>query len=300
MNKPSQTAKMPQPSPAPKRGLWAIGVILLALVSWAVLGKFAPNPKAPKKDNSGSNQQQKKETDKVSRTENKTGLKLVKIPAGSFLMGSNYQPDEQPIRRVTLSSFHMSKTEITVGQYKRYCEATGEKMPIAPDFNKGWSKLDHPIVRVSWDDAKGYCAWAGVLLPTETEWEYASRGGLEGKKYPLEDAWHGSKCANSVSPYKPSGTVPVGSYAANGYGLHDMSGNVWEWCTDWYSDKYNPSDTNNPQGSPTGIMRVLRGGSWFNTNPDLFRCAFRYFNYLLNPDGRSGDGGFRVVFRGLP
>ena len=210
-------------------------------------------------------------------------------------MGSNDQPDEKPIRRVTLSSFYMSKTEITVGQYKRYCEATGEKMRDAPYFNKGWSKLDHPIVNVSWADAKRYCAWAGVRLPTEAEWEYAARGGLKGKKYPWGDEFDGSKCANLVSPNGLSGTVSVGSYAANGYGLHDMSGNVWEWCSDWYS-VYNPSDTNNPHGSTSGAVRVLRGGSWDDATPDNFRCAYRYFNY---PDIRYDDFGFRVVSRGL-
>ncbi len=227
-------------------------------------------------------------------------LEMVLIPAGSFLMGSNERVEERPVRRVTLSAFHMSKNVVTVGDYKRYCESTGTSMPDAPSFNPNWSKLEHPIVNVSWNDAKGYCVWAGVDLPREAEWEYASRGGLAGKKYPWGDTWDKSKCANSAHPNQLHGTVIVGSYPANAYGLYDMSGNVREWCSDWYHWYQSTSSIIIhklfPHGSDTGTDRVLRGGSWSDFNPAYLRCAYRGRH---GPDYGYNDIGFRVVFRDL-
>ena len=225
---------------------------------------------------------------------------MVSIPGGTFTMGSTERTNEQPIRRVTVSSFSMCKYDITVGQYEAYCKDTGKQMPDAPNFDPNWSKKVHPIVNVSWDDANGYCRWLSQKtgktydLPTEAEWEYAARGGLEGKKYPCGDEWDKSRCANATN--SGGGTVAVGSYPANGYGLNDMSGNVWQWCKDWYATGYDSNDTDNQKGASSGNWRVLRGGSWGSSRPDIFRCAVRIGD---NPGGRGRDIGFRVALRGL-
>ena len=241
---------------------------------------------------------------KLEEIERKTGLKFVSIPSGSFDMGGDKYDFEKPIHRVELDGFYMSKNVVTVGQYEAYCKATGKAMPPEPDyagnkFNAGWGKKDHPIVNVSWNDAKGYCAWAGVDLPTEAEWEYGARGGLSGKAYPWGDVFDRRKLRCSDKEFGDSGgTSSVGSYPANGYGLYDMAGNVWQWCSDWYgANYYKSSPTRNPQGSASGTGRVLRGGSWNYFTPDNFLCALRYGNI---PDLRNGSDGFRVVFRGLP
>ena len=226
---------------------------------------------------------------------------MVRIPGGTFQMGSNTgASDEQPVHSVTLDSFSMSKHEVTVRQYESYCKDTGKQMPEAPTFNTNWSKKDHPVVNVSWHDAMGYCRWLSKKtgksydLPREAEWEYAARGGLEVKKYPWGDEWDASKCTNSVSPNRSNGTSSVGSYPANGYGLCDMSGNVWEWCKDWYGeDYYKSSPSSNPLGPTTGEYRVLRGGSWDYYDPDGFRCAVRGRS---RPASRVSSLGFRPVF----
>jgi formylglycine-generating enzyme required for sulfatase activity len=214
---------------------------------------------------------------------------MVWIPGGTFRMGSNEYDDEKPVHTLTVSGFWISKYEITVGQYKKFVRATGHR--ALPDWVSKFSPTDnHPVVGVSWNNAVAYCKWAGMRLPTEAEWEYAARGGLKGKKYP----W-GDRISHDNANYDEPGvrdrwkyTAPVGSFSPNGYGLHDMVGNVWEWCADWYdSGYYVKSPENNPTGPVKGTYRVLRGGSW-GGNPSYLRCAnryyytptFRYFDYL--------------------
>ena len=129
-------------------------------------------------------------------------------------------------------------------------------MPPAPNFNSKWEKGDHPIGSVTGEEAKAYCEWAGGRLPTEAEWEYAARGGKEGLKYP----W-GDEISHDRGNYerKKGGTTPVGSYEANGFGLHDVAGNVWEWCADWFEEGYYAgSPQKEPPGPSGGTVRVLR------------------------------------------
>jgi iron(II)-dependent oxidoreductase len=145
-------------------------------------------------------------------------------------------------------------------------------MPKKPSW--GWQD-DHPIVNVSWYDAVAYCEWAGVQLPTEAQWEKAARG-TDGRIYPWGDEWDDSKCNNYETGIEE--TTPVGSYTqgTSPYGVMDMVGNVWEWCADWYDEKYYASAPNrNPQGPSAGIRRVLRGGSWLRVSPDALRAAVR-------------------------
>ncbi|MCX6379706.1 MAG: SUMF1/EgtB/PvdO family nonheme iron enzyme [Armatimonadetes bacterium] len=170
-------------------------------------------------------------------------------------------------------------------------------MPIVtPDFNPGWSKKDHPIVIVSWKDAKAYCDWAYLDLPTEAEWEYACRGGLAFKEYPWGNEFDRSKLrCSEIFAGDSGGTSAVGAYPANGYGLHDMMGNVMQWCSDFYS-AYAPKETDNPQGPTSGKrQRVVRGGSWHGYHQVGFRCAYRY---KANPTDIATLFGFRCVYRG--
>ncbi len=226
-------------------------------------------------------------------------LEMVPIPAGSFMMGGNVYDNEQPIHRVELSGYSISKYPVRVQDYLEYSKGKKVAMPPFPDFNKNWSKKEHPIVNVSWFDAKGYCGWLSEVtgeeydLPTEAEWEYAARGGLKGKKYP----WEGDFDVSKLCCRRSEGTCPVGSYAPNGYGLYDMVGNVWEWCLDSYdANYYNNSPEKNPLCNNSNGVRVLRGGSWSDGDPDYFRCVYRS---RYTPVNRNYLFGFRVVFRGL-
>ncbi|MCX6378867.1 MAG: SUMF1/EgtB/PvdO family nonheme iron enzyme [Armatimonadetes bacterium] len=222
--------------------------------------------------------------------------KMCYISGGLYKLGKTGESDNPP-HDVALFGFHISKNLVTVGQYEAYCKAKGESLPTAPNFNRDWSKKDHPIVKVTWAEARTYAKWAGGDLPTEAEWEVASRGGLEGKEYPWGDTWDALKCANATNGI--GGTMAIGSYPANGYGLHDMAGNAWEWCLDAYDASYwKGTQLLEPLNLPdsNSAERVLRGGSWNYLTPDNFRCAGRTRNA---PGAGDYDRGFRVVFRGL-
>ena len=212
----------------------------------------------------------------------KDGSILIYIPPGEFIMGSlegEGDSDEHPQHRVYLDGYFIGKYEVTVAQFRKFCEETGYKMPEQPS----WNKDKHPVVNVTWEDAVEYCKWAGLRLPTEAEWEKAARG-TDGRKYPWgnhEPYYNGRYYANyDPGNYSEDGykyTAPVGSYphGASPYGCMDMAGNVWEWCYDWYDeDYYRNSPYRNPKGPSSGTSRVCRGGSW-NCSAKSVRCASR-------------------------
>jgi formylglycine-generating enzyme required for sulfatase activity len=220
----------------------------------------------------------------------KDGLKYVWIPPGTFQMGcspgdSECGSDEKPRHQVTITKgFWLGQTEVTVGAYKRFAAATGRKMPPAPDFNPGWTNEQMPIGSVSWDDAQAYCAWAGGRLPTEAEWEYGARGGSTAARYgPVDEvAWYTANGGDQPHP--------VGEKRANGFGLYDVLGNVWEWVNDWYDKNYyQNSPSQNPTGPTSGTKRVLRGGSWAGDAGPV-RASNRCPS---NPASRNRNLGFR-------
>ena len=165
---------------------------------------------------------------------------------------------------------------------------------------------DHPVVHVSWFDAIAYCEWANRRLPTEAEWEYASRGGLHGTKYPWGNAevteggwraniWQGEFPRVDTAADGWSGTAPVRSYAPNAWGLWQTVGNVWEWCADWFApDAYVAASNTDPKGPALGATRVLRGGSFLchNSYCNRYRNSARSAN---TPDSSMSNAGFRTV-----
>ena len=187
---------------------------------------------------------------------------MVLIPAGSFKMGSNDGEDHaKPVHTVSIDAFYMDEYEVTNAQYREFVQAIGHSEPRYWDDSK-FNQPNQPVVGVSWNDADAYARWVDKRLPTEAEWEYAARGGLSGRKYPWEDTISLSQaCYDSDKPKS------VGSYSANGYGLYDMVGNVWEWCADWYdSDYYNNLPTRTHQGraaAHSGCCGVVVGTTVF-------------------------------------
>jgi formylglycine-generating enzyme required for sulfatase activity len=250
----------------------------------------------------------------------KDGLKYLWIPPGTFMMGcspgdNGCFDNEKPSHQVTITKgFWLGQTEVTVGAYKRLAAATGRQMPPEPNFNgrmlnPGWGDEAMPIVDVTWDEAQAYCGWAGGRLPTEAEWEYAARGGSTGAHYGDLDeiAWYadnsGSQRLDSASILKAewanylkrlnengNGLHDVGLKRANGFGLYDILGNVWEWVNDWYDQNYyQSSPSQDPTGPASGQFRVLRGGSWFY-NPGFVRVSDRF---SFSPGNWDFNFGFR-------
>ena len=217
------------------------------------------------------------------------GASLVRVPAGSFVMGDDDQKDN-PRRRVFLDGFWLYKTPVTVAQFLKFCAATGHATPDAPPW--GWQG-EHPVVNVSWSSAMAYASWAGAHLPTETQWEKAARGA-DGKLYPWGNGWDAARCVHSAgaarSSTQPCGAFPTG---VSPCGALDMAGNVWEWCADWYSEAHlRNASGSSPQTAPGGDRRVLRGGSWNDTMPFIYRTSMR-FRY--DPQGRFASFGFRCA-----
>ncbi|MFH0755696.1 MAG: formylglycine-generating enzyme family protein [Bacteroidota bacterium] len=218
------------------------------------------------------------------------------IPGGTFLMGtsSSQQPIATPAHRVKLNSFYMDTREVSNKAYYEFCMATGHRLPEfwgMELYKSGTAFPDHPVVGVSQFDACEFAEWAGKRLPTEAEWEYAARGGLEGFDFPFGEKAIRSK-ARYNDPEAEKGPVPTGSYEPNGYGLYDMSGNVWEWVSDWFqAGYYSESPEENPRGPGWGTFRVFRGGGWHSGAG----CSSVYNRNALPQHWVDMAGGFRCV-----
>ena len=231
---------------------------------------------------------------------------MIMIQGGSFNRGSlDGNRDEMPKHQISLESFAIDIHPVSNEQFVRFLEVmggekdtnhndiirlrdsrikrSGGKLSIESGYNK------HPVVGVTWYGAVAYAKWVGKRLPTEAEWEVASRGGHEGLLYPT-----GSDIEKSQANFFSSDTTAVMSYAPNNYGLYDMAGNVYEWCYDWYGYNYyeaSVQEPENPQGPLQGVYRVLRGGCWKSLKEDL-RCSRRHRN---NPGTVNGTYGFRCA-----
>ncbi|MBF0214587.1 MAG: formylglycine-generating enzyme family protein [Magnetococcales bacterium] len=244
------------------------------------------------------------------RAEPVTGIEFVEIPGGCFKMGSEqHDPDEKPLHEVCLKNFWMSRTEVTNGQYRRFDPKHDSTSYDGRDLN---SDLQ-PVVRITWEQANQFARWmsgrGGVdfRLPTEAEWEYAARNHTTSAFPWGDDPAEGCRYANvgdasakqrwpkwNVFPCNDgyAETAPVGMFLPNGFGLHDMIGNVWEWVSDWYSPSYYASSVKeDPKGPTQGFFRSARGGSWA-VWPDYARTANRTGIDPAHPDLHVG---FRLV-----
>lgn len=240
-------------------------------------------------------------------------------------------PYESPVHEVEVGSFWMDITEVTVEDFGRFVQATAYKTESEKlgwsgvfDLDKGeWTRSDgaswrhpegpstsaslrEPVVHVSHADALAYAKWADKRLPTEAEWEFAARGGLKEQRYPwgnelrpggkpVANWWQGHFPEENTGEDGFPRRAPVASFEPNGYGLHDMAGNVWEWCADWFDeDYYRGSPRTNPKGAALGEERVIRGGAWL--------CSINYCQGYraaargkTPPDSGLNNTGFRCA-----
>jgi formylglycine-generating enzyme required for sulfatase activity len=254
---------------------------------------------------------------------------------------------EGPVREVALSPFRLSPTTVTNAEFAAFVAATGHRteaeafgwsfvfagflpndfpptrgVAAAPwwrqVYDADWrrpegphtaidDRSDHPAIHLTWNDASAYAAWVGGRLPTEAEWEFAARGGLEQKRYPWGDRlvpdgrwrcniWQGTFPVKNSAKDGWRGTAPVTTFEPNGYGLYNMAGNVWEWCSDrWSTDHHRNGPTIDPQGPPTGDARVTKGGSYMchASYCNRYRVSARTQN---TPDSSTGHVGVRVAW----
>jgi len=235
-------------------------------------------------------------SDKKGITVEGVSFNMIKVKGGTFLMGSDdseSDSDERPIHNVTLDDYYIGETEVT----QELWEAV---MGTNPSYFKGSNK---PVEMVSWNDCQEFIKKLNQLtginfrLPTEAEWEYAARGGNKSQGYKYagsntidEVAWYSDNAYDVGESSRDYGTHPVDTKSPNELGIYDMSGNVYEWCSDWYRE-YSSSSQSNPTGPTSGSYRLFRGGCWY----DYAQCCRVSYRYGYFPDGWGNGNGFRLV-----
>ena len=227
-------------------------------------------------------------------------MRMVYVEGGTFQMGatseqSGADDDERPVHNVTLDSYYIAATEVTQAQWQAVMGTTIHQQASKAGGSVKSVGSDYPMYYVSWEEAQAFCRELSnitgktYLLPTEAQWEYAARGGKKSRS----NQYAGSYSVDAVAWYSSnsgSSQHPVGKLRPNELGLYDMSGNLWEWCSDWYGS-YSSGSQFNPVGPSSGFYRVLRGGSWYY-GANSCRVAFRGRD---SPSDRYFNGGFRVV-----
>ena len=229
------------------------------------------------------------------------GSDKVTIPAGLFMMGSSSgSSDEQPVREVEISSFRMHSKEVTVEMYQE-CVDAGACTPANYDNGEclQWTRSgfenvivparyresNYPVICVTWFQARAYCQFIGMRLPTEAEWEYAARAGGDAQ-------YSGGNNYLNQCVSDNSGPAVVGSCPPNAWGLYDMTGNVWEWTSDFYErNAYSHAQNVNPKGPSAGLYRSIRGGGWYS-EPSELRITNRNW---FSPGFAEASIGFRCV-----
>ena len=227
---------------------------------------------------------------------------MVEIPAGPFAMGSDEgDREDKPAHEVDLPAYEIDKFEVTNADYSAFVEATGYQTDAEQQGKQSWrdaykeGRENHPVVKVSWNDAVAFCEWVGKRLPTEAEWEKAARGTDPTNYWPWGSDWDPSRCNSyfNAPPDTFAYSAPVGLFEAgqSPYAIYDMAGNVWEWVNDWYdAGYYSVSPDSNPTGPDSGDFKVFRGGGWGNIGNYLCRTADRRYH---SPVGSNGVIGIR-------
>lgn len=229
---------------------------------------------------------------------------MVVVEAGEVVLGTPAPTHDVKVQHawpvgvaVNVARFAVASHALTVREFRQFMNATGYSGPADIDQPR-FNLPEQPALGLSWDDAAAYARWLADLtgkryrLPSDAEWEKAARGGLQGKLFPWGDSAPANRCCFGLN--KENGhPVPVGTYAANGYGLYEMVGNVWQWCQDLYTESVaTDKPTNTPTGRRAQENRVLRGGSFMTEDPNYLRCAYRHED---PPDLRHACLGMRLA-----